>query len=237
MTGHGPERQESDQNIKDYFGRHKLIKRATEFVLRGALDIDAFLTDGPEGLRARRDPARMSGLLEGTILAPRLCFPDEVDDTLIFERAGAGEWLSYDFNRPLEFPKSSERDDFYQTKEGVLWAYMPESMKEQPASQKTPLRIITHHTLDFLADFDKRSPQTLAEEGFLLRTTHAEAYERVGATEYIDGLRARSVDKESVYQVTPKGNSLLWLLDDDGDPTPKEEHQLELSRIPGLLAY
>lgn len=232
-------KEKTPEAVKEYLDRHKLTKHAANMALRLTMYGLAYYHFGfnSETRKMIKDPEQRVGMLEGSIIAPRLCYPDAGIGSLIFEQAQAGQLLSYDFKRPEEFPLSVNSPTFSQISEGSLWISAPDSIRDHPADKKTLIDLNYPLSIDNVLTADKRYPDDLVDEGMLIRTTHAEAYESVGATDYIDDLRARSVDREPVYQVTPKGNTVMHLMPDGGDTTPKTNPEPKLAHLPGLLAH
>lgn len=231
------EREITPDEVKEYLQKHKISKYLAEASLKAVIKTAVFIHSGPEGLRRAKDPERTTGLLEGAILASRLCYPSKEIGSLVFRQAHAGQFLGFDFNRPLEFPMAAQREDFKQEHEGNLWGLMLDEVQGKPSSERTPTHLPNVFSIDHILSLDKRSTEALLDEGMLERVTHAEAYDRVGAGAHIPELRSRSVDTEYVHQVTPKGNALLRLVPDGGSSTPKPDPAFEFAKIPGLLAH
>jgi hypothetical protein len=71
----------------------------------------------------------------------------------------------------------------------------------------------------------------LVGEGMLAATTYQQAYEEVGAYEqFAEDLTRRRLNDEPLHSVTPKGNTLVWILDMSGDPDPEPKPDLALER-------
>ena len=84
---------------------------------------------------------------------------------------------------------------------------------------------------------DKYPIEKLIGEEVLRAVSLAEAYDVAGLGDHIEGLERRRLADSNVYQVTPKGNTLLDLQKDSGDPSPKRELKKSLVTVPGLLAH
>lgn len=86
-----------------------------------------------------------------------------------------------------------------------------------------------------LLSFDKPSVDMLTEAGLVELTTHGQAYENVGLYgRYGKELGMRRVEDDPVFQVTPKGNTLIHIIPESGDPEPKEAPQKIFEWLPGL---
>ena len=234
------EKLDNNRNASEslaFFRRHRIIRYSVELAIKTTYKTSVFMHHGFEGLKNVNDPEQAAGMVEGSIFASRLCYPNKKIGSLVYEQAGAGQLLSYDFKRPFEFPIAAKRSDFTQNGEGSLWSIIPESVEQQAKHIRTRNNFINLFSLEHILSVDKRKPEDLIKGGFIERRTHEQAYEQVGMVEYIDGLRERSVADELVYQVTPKGNTLLALIPDSGTKTPKKEPELSWGRIPGLIAH
>lgn len=224
---------EMPENYPDKRPEPSRAGRSVALIAKGIFMARDLITVGPKYFR---EAEYSTGLLEHSIVAPHLCYPDKKIGALVLKSAHAGQFISFDFDRPRHFPITS-RDYDIQVREGSMLSVLPDT--NQPASQKTPTFSMRNMPTDLMLSLDKRPLGELMDEGMLTKTTHEQAYEAAGAEEYIDGLRLRRVADTVVYQITPKGNSLINLTPDNGNSSPRrdEESAFEFAKVPGLLAH
>lgn len=190
-----------------------------------------------DGLSMVRSGEAVAGLIEGAIIAPKLAYVDLEQGHIIYKEATNGQLLSYDVLRPKEFPGLSDAHGEELLSEGVAWAMLPEELKDNPEELRTPTGYVEMYDIDHLMTLDKYPLAHLMGEQVLRGVSLAEAFDRAGLGEFIVGLERRSIAKDRVYQVTPKGNTLVQLHEDDGDPSPKREEKFSFAKVPGLLVH
>jgi hypothetical protein len=175
-------------------------------------------------LKEFRDQNNRYGLLEGAILGPSLCFPDEDREHLMYERAAPGEWMAYDFNRPRQFKKSFGKDPPSLQSTGKLMAYLLEEVQGKSSSERTPVGLLEVFSIDHALTINSPTAEELVEEhGYLKPTTYEEAYDTAGLyDDFAEDLARRNLGQHAIYMVTPKGNTLLQL-DTGGSPSPPME--------------
>lgn len=188
-----------------------------------------------------KEMSPFTGLLEHAIIGKRLCCPDESIGALVLRYAAPGAFISYDITRASYLPATaaSAPNILFDTQAGLLRSYLPPDVQEQPASVLTPTRHRGAMSYQVRKSFDTRTVDQLVQEGLIVGCTQQEAYERAEASEYIDDLRRRGTANEPVWQVTPKGNSLITLVPDDNNyPVTDSARRLSLAPFlaPGLLA-
>lgn len=163
------------------------------------------------------------GICEDGILGSTLAFPDpEYDGNhLTYRTAHAGRWHSYDFRRAEFYPIVAEkRPEFTMYSKGILMAYLLDAVADMPNNERTDLTLLQAWSADTSLSEEKPGISRLVEVGVVEQRTQEEAFEQVGATAYIDELRAKGLAADPVYQVTPKGHGLVRLESEDGHPTP-----------------
>lgn len=228
--------REAKAKVRETLRQHRFAKYATELLLRATIKTNIFMQHGPEGLRLLKDPEQMSGLIEGAILGPKLCYPDPNIGALIYKSAQGGLWLAHDFKRPEEFPSASKKRGVELNSEGKLFGFMLDEVRSNDAEDRTPIGKLSLLSLDHLLTFDSYTAAELVGEGMLRATTYREAYTQVGLSEYVPDLESRSLAEDKVFQVTPKGNTLVGLLPESGSASPKRSPQFEsrLAPVRGL---
>ncbi len=116
---------------------------------------------------------------------------------------------------------------------GKLFSILIDEVKDHPADHRTPTGLLNILDAEHLMSFDCPGPEGMTEAGLVEPTTYREAYKKVGLYEtYAEGLDLSGFTDEQVYQVTPKGNTLLFIDNPSGVPSPKHEKEPVLE---GLL--
>ncbi len=170
------------------------------------------------------DPETYLGLTHGAVIQNPLYYPDQQGERLITRQTRGGAWRGYDFNRPEVFSKGSDKPPIRLYYAGQLWAFVPPAIEGNPPDVRTPIAVSARllYDMDVLATLDAYSTETLVGLGLLAVESYRETFRRVGVYErYAAELEARSLSDDPVYQVTPKGNTLVFLLGDGGDPAPR----------------
>ncbi len=214
-------------NSREFFKRHKIAKSLTSLIFKTILKIryGADLSD----------PSISAGLLEGSIVGNPLRFPSEDESFIDNMKAAGGSWVGYDFMVPSTFPKPFEAGRIEQLTQGRLMGIILEEVKDNPAEERTPLGAVSISNLDHVLQFNTYTAAELLDLNVLAERSYGKAYETVGLLErYSDELRSRSIIDEPVFQVTPKGNGLVVLIEDFGKPDPKEELERSIVHIPEL---
>ena len=120
---------------------------------------------------------------------------------------------------------------------GIFAEFVIDEVKDNHIEELTPTHIVNITNIDHIACLDKPSITELVDTEIVIPTTHSDAYKRVGAYEqYAEDLHSRNVADDLIYQVTPKGNGLVFIIPRRGDSQPKTEPQPELlpGQLPGL---
>lgn len=82
-----------------------------------------------------------------------------------------------------------------------------------PLEQKTPLKIANPLRFDHFLQFEEGVAITdLEQEGYAHEMTYEEAYHNLGLSErHMPNLEILGATKKPVWQITPKGNGLIFL--------------------------
>ena len=226
-----------DTNEFKRVGR-SLSDRAVGVVFKSVLTLAAIAEYGlRDGVKAVQSGEAIAGMIEGAIIAPKLAYVDQENGLLIYKEATKGGLIGYDVARPFEFPAQPNAEPIPTISEGVLWSMLPKELEENPASLRTPTGYVELYNYEHLLTLSKYPLETLIGEKVLAAVSLAEAFDTVGLGEHIGGLEARRIATDRVYQVTPKGNTLMRLEEDSGDKTPKLEPRFKTVLVPGLLAH
>jgi|GEM_PF-2568669 len=225
--------------VADHLKGHKLQRKAANLAFKPMLRLALLAKGHPRILRDLKNPGAGQGLLEGSILGGRLAYPDEeTGGGLLHTQAEAGQWLGYDFRRPTEFPQSrNQKEPPRQLFEGKLFGIMLDEIMGNDANQKTPNSLLRITDLEHVLRFAAPSIDTLVDNEFLVPTTYQQAYQQVGVYErYAADLSQRGLTDQPLHAVTPKGNTLIFLMPAFGAPSPKSEPQTaaDLEFMPGL---
>ena len=176
-------------------------------------------------LKALLDRDFQIGCLEGTMIQNPLYVP-ETDSRRVLElNAKSGEWVFYDHERPNKIRRTRR-----QTLRGVPVSFIPEDFKGHPPSRYTPLGAVVPMGMDiFCVEFP--SIDFLLEQGAIVETTYEEAYGRLGLMDtHGDFLRVEGLSERLVYQITPKGNSLVHCEGYFGDKEPDTDEVKAVKR-------
>lgn len=225
----------NEQPRSDKLGeRRAILKRHPVMGIFSALILRTFFTFHPNG-RAVREPDNRIGLLENSIIGNPLCYPLDEQYTAQ-EIIGGGEWVAYDFHRPYKLPARRDGRAHRQLRKGKLLAFMLDNIKDSRADDPTPTSLLNLQILDHAISFDRPGIENLVAEEYVTPTTYAAAYRRAGAYEqFAVELDAKGVMEQQTYQVTPKGNSLIFLIPATGKPQPKTQTEPGPFSLPRFL--
>lgn len=169
-----------------------------------------------------------TGLLEGAILANPLYFPEddssigvhssaEVHDSTRLDRAeaAAGRWAAYDFQRRKTFGKRA-----CSLQKGRLMSIVTDEVAERSGLELTPTGSVdVLWNIDHLFCLNFPSLETVLQQELLRPTTYERAFADAGLSDrYHFSLATQGISESQVYQVTPKGNGVVYLMSDGGQP-------------------
>ena len=176
------------------------------------------------------------GLLEGSIIDADLTYPDKEKGYLTHKRAQGGRWVTHDFKRPAAFPSEARRGMLNDHRVGRLSSFILDEVIDKDEDQLTPIGLLNIAEPLHMLKFNSTSPGKLVDEGLVRLTTYEEAYDNVGLyDEFGEELHLRGVAEDSVFQVTPKGNTLIFVTRDSGSKKPQEEREKSFEWLPGVL--
>lgn len=183
----------------------------------------------------RHNPANEVGFLEGSMIANPLWHQNEDTYSIVMtsSNTAGGRWVGYDYRRPIVFP---DEDFTNLTNRGRFTVFDLEEVRDKEANDLTPVGLFNARNLDQALQVDFPTVDELIDREFIIQTSYGKAFEVLGSyDEYSEELRSRSLIDEPVFQVTPKGNTLVYLLADGGDTKPQKETEESPVFIPGLL--
>jgi len=169
------------------------------------------------------DKKYRTGFSEGSIFQNPLYFPNENGSSLTKLEARAGSWVSYDFKKPSNSKKGGKR------KTGKLNSCLLDEIKDNPKELYTPDYTVDLFNFEHFYSFESPSMSYLEEHGLMEQKTYREAYQRMGKYEqYAQAIEVLGIAEKPIFQITPKGNSLVMLLSDGGDKVPKRKEVKKL---------
>lgn len=164
------------------------------------------------------------GFLEYSILQNPLYVPSDSEGSLEFVTASAGRWVGYDFKRESEFGENSIK-----RYEGKLISFILDEIKENKPLDYTPTTLFRFFDFSHLIHFETPSVDYLIENGLLETRTYREAFQKSGKyEEYARTLDLFEITEKPVYQITPKGNGLIFLSADGGEKVTEKKKAKKL---------
>jgi len=210
------------------------IRRLLNFVIYGLYIPPTMILKGqgkilfnPSYRKLMFDRETKTGLLEDSIFAPSLWCPNDEGTSLQYDNAVAGRYAAYDFHRREEFGKNTVNRG-----KGRLIAFPLDEIIDNPASKYTPSTLVEPLDLGQILQIVFPSIDELVEWELVRDTTYKEAYKRAGLyDQYRLGIELKNIGDETVYQITPKGNGLVFVATEGGEKT--SEKKRELVFVPG----
>jgi hypothetical protein len=206
--------------LRENLRRHRIAKRLSELVLKTAVRVRF-----GESHRSVK-PYQKIGLLEGSIIGSEVSYPDEDSDgTKVCYHAGkGGQLLGYDFRKPEIFSKDFKEDYIPAVSEGSITAFLIDEVKDNDPDKLTPISLFRFFDMSHLLTLNTYTVGELEDHGLVRQKTHREAYEHMGLYDaYAEDLSRRRMQDAPVFQITPKGNTLVFLTGSSGDQTPQEQ--------------
>jgi len=200
--------------------------RIKRFIMNKLLKFVAgptFVLTNPEFMGMLYNKEFFVGLLEKSIIQNPLYIPS---DNGSLEKLEAKGWnfSGYDFDRISEFGK-----DVVSKKEGRIVSFLLDRIKNNHKDVYTLTGILNIFDPIDVLTFEKPSVDYLIENGMLEKTTYQEAYSKTGLYGgYAKSMNILDISENEVYQVTPKGNGLMFLWPDGGDSSQKKKKIKEL---------
>ena len=165
------------------------------------------------------------GLLEDSILANELFFPNEDGTSLEKWNSALGRWFAYDFHETERLGIKRKPSKYW--KDGRLTTCLPNEIKDNPPNQYTPTYYIDIIHLSDAIYLDFPPFEQILKDGLLQETTYRAAYEKVGLlNRYYRYLALENLLDQPIYTVTPKGNGLVDIMPDFGVSSKKPKEAL-----------
>jgi len=110
-----------------------------------------------------------------------------------------------------------------------LNSFLLDEIKDNPKELYTPDYTFDWFKFEHVYSLECPSMTYLEEHGLMEQKTYREAYQRMGKYEqYAQAIEVLGIAEKPVFQITPKGNSLIMLLGDGGDKVPKRKEVKKL---------
>lgn len=230
--------QNGMSNMRKRLRTHRLSRVITNSILRYFFFTTMFLD--PKGREALKNSEykdiffnreRRTGLLEESILNPSIYHPNKEVTSLELSSSPAGRWSAYDFNRASEF-NLGNRTYERSKKIGRLAIFQLDEIKTNNADTYTPTALFNLFNALHILTISFPTIDEALEEGFLQETTYKKAYSNVNLYDkYKLYLFGAGIIDHPLYTVTPKGNSVVFLLNDGGDKVEKPKAVTELKPV------
>ncbi len=157
------------------------------------------------------------GLMEGSLLAQKLCYPTGYGQLAVVE-ARAGRWVGYNTFGD-EAPEAKTRS---RVTDGRLAAFILGSIADNAADTRTPAGLASPLNLEAMTYGNPRcSLNELLAAAFVRKTTYGEAFERLKLERHQAALVTHGIADSVIHEVTPKGNGLVFLKTETSRPTRK----------------
>ena len=108
-------------------------------------------------------------------------------------------------------------------------SFLIDEVKDRDKSDYTPLDLFQFTDIEHIMHADFPTIEELVEQGLVEETTYEEAYRSVGLyDQYSQSMGVLGISEETVYQITPKGNTLIDLSNDGGRKIKKSKRVKKL---------
>lgn len=219
--------RENEKFVKEFLGNSKIKRKIMKTVFHTAFNFYLFSNPANWNLLRDRDFRELAlskkyrvGLFEGAILSNSLYVPNDQSNNFRYEDSNAGEFVSFDPLRKEILPESNI------LRKGIIYSFHLDEISENNPEKRTPYGLLEIFDLEHMKTLHVGGLTELCEKGFLRETNYEDAYSRVGLNRrYMQNLSILGLDEKPVYQVTPKGNTLLFI--DKREGNKKEEKRQE----------
>ncbi len=159
------------------------------------------------------------GMLEHSIFGNPILIPSEDGLSLSYETAPPGRWAAYDFHRRSELGK-----DVKDRGKGRIFCFLIEEVKHNSKNKYTPTYMLDILDFEHVIHLEFPNIEYLEKNGLVEQATYQDAFKRAGAYEkYASGITSLGIGDRIIYQVTPKGNGLVFLSPDTGKPVERRK--------------
>lgn len=220
--------------------RRTIGSRIVDSALAGVFFVYAAVKFGPqEAVNAFLDRDNQIGLTEGSLIQSPLAYADPETGLFTYESGPSAAWVTIDHNRHKYLPAHQETYRNGMLTKGTLFAFLLDEIIDNPPHKLTPTSLLQPWSLNHLLAFDAGvRMETLVEHGFVEATNYGEAYTQLEMPEMVETLERRSLAYDPVYQVTPKGHTLIMVTKTGGDKVEKPETKEVFEWVtPGRFAH
>ena len=176
------------------------------------------------------------GLLENSIMGNPLFAPTFEGNEIKKLSGSAGNYFACDFERRKHF-----QPERYLTQQGTITSFLPSDYDDrdflsQDANVKTSLEEFDMRNIYDILRMDEKTLTQYMDIGVLKEVTYEDALINAGLLEGFKDLYHKSgLLNENIYQVTPKGNGLLFIMKRGGDKRRREEMSMSSSNIDDFI--
>lgn len=164
---------------------------------------------------------RRIGMLNGSIISDSQYIPNDENKDFIFQKQKSGTWIGVDYLRELELGKKSKK-----ISRGIFYSFPLEEVEGNSKEDYTPTFLFNVFEPLHLLRFQKPSLDDLITEEFIEPTAYSHALKKVGKYEKLASrLEIMGISQKEVYQITPKGNGLIFLDSYGGDKEKEIEEE------------
>ena len=218
-----------DREFAEWVNKHRVARRLINCTVNTILY--SLLLFTPQGwaklsdTKKRRfflDKKARVGFLEDSIIGNPLYVPSG-EKSLEYLTADGGKWVGFDFHRHGELGKK-----YPNKKEGKLLSILPLEVEKNSPDAYTPTASIDLLSADQFHTMDFRSIDELLNAGLVRETSYEEAFEKAGAYDaFSTAINVSGLTLTRLYQVTPKGNGLLYLVRETGHKKEQKDVRKE----------
>lgn len=212
--------------------KNRPIRRAvTSLIFKSAFYMSPlFLLFSEDGREKLKDPEiwkklvkseRRIGMLEGAIISDSQYVPDIENTNFTYESEKLGSWIGVDYLREQELGRSSKKNS-----RGKLFSFPLEEVEGKTGDEYTPTHLFDMFDPLHMLRLHNPTLDELIKDEFIEPVSYSHALRRVGQYEILaNRIAIIGIEDKEVYQVTPKGNSLLFLTKPMGDSKarPRED--------------
>ena len=208
----------------EHFGSSRTKRFLTNLAMKTiVIPYTLFFTE--EGRQVLQDPKRFKklfdrecniGLLEGSIIGDSLYSANKGDIELQRESSIAGQWVAHDPYRTREFGENAP-----EIHKGKLLSFLVEEIAGNNKNHYTPTEFLNVYDVCHLAYLNTSSIGELVDGEYVEEKKYENALKQIGLYEGYKEQLPNNVLKKEVYQVTPKGNGLIFLRKEAGEKKKK----------------
>jgi hypothetical protein len=172
------------------------------------------------------------GMLTGTILSNSQFTPIPQTNDYMFESSKAGELIGVDYLRQEELGEKA-----ITISKGSLFGCLLEEIENKSIEEYTPTGLLNLFDVMHSLQLETPSLEKLIKGEYIEPISYTNALKSVGQYENLASIISNSeIQHKEVYQVTPKGNGLLFLESKFGEPSPKKtKNKIPMINRPAII--